>query len=100
MAAVLYALYHRPPDPAAFLDHYRSVHAPLAEAMPGLIGFSHSLVAQGILGRGDWFYLARMRFADRESLSAALASPQGALAARDLARFARNLVELFVVEED
>jgi uncharacterized protein (TIGR02118 family) len=100
MAAVLYALYRRPPDPAGFLDHYRSVHAPLAADLPGLVAFSHAPVAQSILGRGEWFYLARMRFADREALSAALASPEGSLAARDLARFARDLVELFVVDED
>lgn len=100
MAAVLYALYRRPGDPTAFLEHYRTVHAPLVEAMPGLEGFHHAPIPQTILGKGEWFYLAQMRFSDRDALSAALSSPEGSLAARDLARFARDLVELFVVEED
>ncbi|MGC8488885.1 MAG: EthD family reductase [Clostridia bacterium] len=100
MAAVLYALYRRPADAAAFLEHYRTIHAPLVAAMPGLEEFHHAPVPQTILGKGEWFYLARMCFADRDALSQALSSPEGSVAARDLARFARDVVELFVVEED
>jgi uncharacterized protein (TIGR02118 family) len=97
--AILYALYRRPADPAGFLSHYAETHLPLAAAMPGLVDLTHGLVQQPILGRDDWFYMARLRFRDRDALGAALASPEGSAAARDLARFARGLVELFVVEE-
>jgi uncharacterized protein (TIGR02118 family) len=96
---ILYALYRRPADPAGFLSHYRDIHLPLAAKMPGLVEIRHGPVHQPVLGRDDWFYLARMRFRDQDALTAALASSEGRAAARDLAAFAQGLVELFVVEE-
>lgn len=36
MTMKLIALYSRPEDETAFLDHYRQVHTPLVRKVPGL----------------------------------------------------------------
>lgn len=91
------ALYKRPPDPAAFLDHYKTVHLPLAQALPGVQNLLWGLVSP--LGSGDDLYLvASLQFQDRKALDAAMASPEGRAAARDLEQFAKHLYQLKVVD--
>ena len=100
MAARLVALYRTPPDPAAFLDHYRTVHAPLARAMPGLTEMTVSRVKGRVAGEDGWFLLAVMAFPDRQALDRALSSPAGRDAYRDLRQFADGLVTLLVTEDE
>ncbi len=91
------ALYKRPPDPDAFLEHYKTVHVPLAEALPGLQNMWWGLASP--LGAGDDIYLvASLQFGDREALDRAMASPEGRAAADDLNHFAKNLYQLKVVD--
>jgi uncharacterized protein (TIGR02118 family) len=98
MAAQLVALFHTPPDPAAFLEHYRTVHVPLVRAMPGLRAFRVSIVRDRVMGDGDWFLMAVMEFSDRAALDAAMASPEGRAAGRDVARLAGSLVTLLTTD--
>lgn len=95
----LFALYQRPSDERAFLDHYAAVHVPLAQKMPGLISLEWGL--QTLLSQktpDPWFLVAEMRFPDRETLMAALSSAEGKAAGRDLDSFAKDLVTMRMVE--
>ena len=40
MTYQLTVLYHQPEDPAAFDAHYESTHAPLANDIPGVRGYT------------------------------------------------------------
>ncbi len=93
----LLAIYQTPSDPEQFLAHYTAVHAPLAQAMPGLQGLSWGKV-ESLGGKQDVFLVATMNFADRKTLDRALVSPEGRDAGRDLNGFAKGIVELKVVE--
>ncbi|MBT9281885.1 EthD family reductase [Hydrogenibacillus sp. N12] len=95
----LIAVYRRPDDIEAFERHYREVHAPLARSMPGLQRLEVNRV-YGIPGGGDSdvYLIAEMLFSSREALEAALASPEGRAAGKDLISFARGIVSLYLAE--
>lgn len=91
------ALYKWPLDPEAFLDHYKTVHLPLTEAIPGVQSLLWGLVSP--IGSGDDLYLvASLQFKDREALDLAMASPEARATARDLDQFAKDLYQLKVVD--
>lgn len=95
----VFALYTKPADEQAFLDHYAQVHAPLARSLPGLLSLNWG--QPGPLFQADdsgWFLIAEMRFGDRDAALAALASEAGRNAGQDLARFAKGLVTMRMVE--
>ncbi len=98
MAVNLVVRFRRPPNPEAFLAHYREVHAPLVQRFPGLVAFSHGPVTP-LAGAADWFYLAVATFADRAQLDAALASEAGRASGRDARAFADGLFDIVVQEE-
>lgn len=61
------ALYKKPDDVPAFLEHYEKVHAPLAKKIPGL----QRLVVNRITGNAfggapPYFLIAEMHFATQE----------------------------------
>ncbi len=96
----LIALFRQPADPAAFDDHYRSVHAPLVRAYPGLTDLRITRLA-GLGGRDAAYYqMAEMTFASRADLDAALASEPGRASGRDLRSFADAGVDLVVADDD
>ncbi|GAY08690.1 EthD family reductase [Pseudonocardia sp. N23] len=93
--------YGRPQDPAAFDAHYRDVHRPLAEKIPGLqsvrLGACEGIPApDGTSTEAPYYLVAELEFADAATLAAALSSPEGAAAAGDLENFATGGVSLFV----
>lgn len=95
----LFALYLRPTDEQDFLAHYRDVHAPLAQALPGLISLDWGPCRS--MGSGDdnpWFLVAEMRFQDSAAAQHALASPQGRAAGDDVNQFAGGLLTMRMVE--
>jgi uncharacterized protein (TIGR02118 family) len=80
-------LYNMPEDPAEFDRHYREVHIPLAEKLPGLRRYTIS--RDMALVRGEAFYMiAELDFDDRAALQAAFESPEGQAAAEDVPKFA------------
>ena len=93
---VLTVGYGHPTDPAAFDDHYTSVHTPLAAAVPGLAGFTarHCTALDG--GTPPYYLLAELAFASQDDLAAGLQSPEGQAAAADIANFADGGVTMFV----
>lgn len=92
------ALYRRPSDRAAFLEHYERVHLPLARQLPGLrrVEVNHFFDARG--GDADPFLMAELFFDSKEAMFASLASPQGKASGRDLQEFAGSLVEILFAE--
>jgi uncharacterized protein (TIGR02118 family) len=88
------ALYPPPADPAAFREHYVSVHIPLVEAMPGIHNMAYSFNATVLAGEATYALVFEAEFDDRAAMQAALESPEGAKAAADLANFATGGVIL------
>ena len=77
-------VYETPTDPAAFDEHYRQVHIPLAKKLPGLRRYTVSRDVAAL--RGEPFYLvAELDWDDMDALRAAFASPEGQATARDIA---------------
>jgi uncharacterized protein (TIGR02118 family) len=93
MPVDLFALYRTPADPAAFDAHYGRVHVPLTVAMPGLLQFDYSR-GRVDANEGDYYLVARLRWATDEDRLASLASREGRAAVADLANFAQAGVVL------
>jgi uncharacterized protein (TIGR02118 family) len=91
----LIAIYDRPDDPEAFMDHYLSVHIPLVMLLPGLLKAEVNKVETKLVGEGEGpFLIAEMTFADKAHYDAAMASPENRAAGKDLMSFARGKVTL------
>ena len=99
MSTVL-AIYRTPKDPAAFARYYAETHAPLAKTLPGLRGYEISRGPVAALGGGtdDVHLVALLSFDSMAAIQAALASPEGAATAGDLANFADGGVELYAFD--
>jgi uncharacterized protein (TIGR02118 family) len=89
----LIAIYQRPEDEAAFMDHYLTVHMPLVMQIPGLLKAEINKVEASLMGEGP-FLIAEMTFADKEHYDAAMASAENRAAGKDLMGFARGKVTL------
>ncbi len=93
---ILTVAYGRPSDAAAFDEHYRTVHQPLAAAVPGVRNI-RVLHCAGLDGTPPPYHLvAELTFDSAEAVQAGLASPQGQAAAGDLANFADGGATLFL----
>jgi uncharacterized protein (TIGR02118 family) len=95
----LIVAYGPPDDPAAFDEHYRSTHAPLARAVPGLRRFD----AGKVLGTTDgspapYYLIAELFFDDAEALQSGMGSPEGQAAAADVGTFASGGVTMMIAE--
>ena len=84
-------IYRKPADPAAFDEHYFSVHVPLAKQLPGLRKYD---VSRGpIVGRmtGEAPYMiATLHFDSMAALREAFATETGKACAADRRVFAPN----------
>ena len=99
MATKLVVLYGVPQDTAAFDDHYRETHAPLADKIPGLRRYDHGHVRGTVDGsEAPYYYLAELYFDDAEALSNGLASPEGQTAGGDVANFSTGGSTLMIVD--
>jgi uncharacterized protein (TIGR02118 family) len=98
----LIVLYSQPDDTEAFDRHYQEVHIPLAKKMPGLLRYTVSRGVTVAFGEDPVYLIAELDFADQAAMDAALGSPEGRAAGRDMvanlaAGGVRNLV--FEAEE-
>ncbi len=82
----LLVVYPTPIDRAAFEDHYRHTHLPLAAKLPGAsdIEFALNLDAGG----GPVYAIFEATFPSAETLSAALMSPEGKAVQEDVPNYA------------
>ena len=95
----LVAVYSKPEDPAAFDKHYFETHLPLAKKMPGLIKCElEKGLGSPMPGAEVPHLAAHLYFQDMNALKAAMASPEGKAAAKDLMGFAAQYVRMFFTE--
>jgi uncharacterized protein (TIGR02118 family) len=73
----LVVLYKKPADPAHFEKHFRAVHMPLVEKMPGLRGFSFGPVTGLDGAEGAYFWMFIGTFDSLKAINDALGSPAG-----------------------
>ena len=97
MTIKLVVLYTQPDDPAAFEEHYLSVHMPLVADLPGLQRAEAGRFTAALDGGGQAFYrLAELYFADQGAMNTALGSPQGQATAADFQKIAPTGSRMFV----
>lgn len=92
----LTALYRAPEHKEEFLQKYTGEHLPLAKQMPGLI--KAEVYNMKGLGGNKYFLCAELYFDNEDALNAAMASPEGKAAAKNLMSFAKDYVEMYVSE--
>ncbi len=94
----LIALYRKPDDVDAFEQHYFQTHVPLVKKMPGLQRVEISRITGAPMGEPPYYLMAEMYFESAESLTAAMNSPEGRAAGKDLMSFAGNLVTMMFAD--
>jgi uncharacterized protein (TIGR02118 family) len=101
MTVKLVVLYTQPEDPESFDEHYLGVHAPLVEAVPGLLRWEGArIVAAADGGEQTFFRIAELYFSDQAALESALASDQGRAAGGDFQQIAPPGSRMFVAAVD
>ena len=94
----LIALYRKPADVTAFEQHYREMHTPLAKKMPGLRKMEVARCFGSPGGEPKFYLVAEMYFDSKEALMAALGSPEGKAAGKDVMGFAGDLIHMMFAE--
>jgi uncharacterized protein (TIGR02118 family) len=90
------ALYRRPADAEAFDENYFSTHAPLIDAVPGLVRQEVARVDRMLAGDGDFYLLAELYFETRDDLRAAVRTPEWAATGENLRSWGgMDLVTMF-----
>lgn len=91
----LIALYRKPTDPGEFDKHYFGVHLPLVRKYPGLRSVEVTRVTGAPIGEAKFHLMAEMLFDSKDSMDAALASPEGKVVTRDIMSFAADVITVF-----
>ncbi|AMA73930.1 MULTISPECIES: EthD family reductase [Aneurinibacillus] len=94
----LIAIYKKPENVEEFDKHYKEVHAPLAEKMPGLLKLEVNKIYGSPAGDSNLHLIAEMYFETKEALMNALSSPEGKAAGKDLMGFAGKVVSMHFAE--
>jgi uncharacterized protein (TIGR02118 family) len=94
----LVALYKKPADVEGFERHYREIHTPLTKKMPGLtrLEVSHFTGAPG--GEARFYMMAELYFETSDAMMAALVSPEGKAAAKDVMGFAGDILHMMFAD--
>ncbi len=97
--AKLVVLYKKPADTAAFDSYYFSTHVPIAKKIAGLRRYevSSGPVASPA-GDSPFHLVAVLSFDSLPALQQAMASPEGAAAAADVANFAQAGVDMLIFD--
>ncbi|MBI4532410.1 MAG: EthD family reductase [Candidatus Melainabacteria bacterium] len=94
----LIALYKNPVTPQEFDQQYFQDHIPLASKMPGLRKIEVSRVFGAPQGEAEYYLVAELYFDDMDALKAAMTSPEGKAAAKNLMGFAKDLVTMMFAQ--
>ncbi len=95
----LIALYKQPADPSNFDQAYFNTHLPLLARVPGLQKTMVTRFTRNLSGE-SFYMMAEMYFADKDTLKAAMKSPEMAAAGENLNSFAGGLVSMLYGEEE
>lgn len=76
------------------MNKYENEHLPLAKQMPGLK--KAEVYNINSLGGNKYFLCAELYFENEDALNAAMASPEGKAAAKNLMSFAKDYVEMHI----
>lgn len=96
---ILTVLYNHPDDPAAFDKHYREVHAPLVDPIPGVRSFTYRHVASMDDNPPPYYLIAEVGFDSLEDLQSGMGSEAGQAAVADLPNFAGSGTTIFVAHD-
>lgn len=96
----LVVLYRKPADAEKFEKHYREVHTPLVKKMPGLkrLEVAHFTGAPG--GEPRYYMMAELYFESSDALKAALSSPEGKAAGKDIMGVAGDILHMSFASVD
>jgi len=100
MKVKLVALYRKPADIEAFERHYFDVHMPLVAKTPHLETTRVGRVKGSPMGESPYHLMAEMVFPSAALFDEAMKSPENRAAGKDLMSFAKDIVTLFVAEEN
>lgn len=95
----LIALFHQPAHPQAFDAAYWNTHVPLAKKIPGLISLEVSKTLPGKEGPAQYYQMAVLTFADKDTFKTAMKSAENAEAGANLLSFAKDIVEFYSAEK-
>jgi uncharacterized protein (TIGR02118 family) len=88
------AIYAHPESPEAFVEHYRTTHAPLVRELPKLTFFGWTVFETADGSRPAHFAITVLHWDTKQDALAALASPPGKAVIADVANFAGAGVDL------
>jgi uncharacterized protein (TIGR02118 family) len=91
--------YGRPTDPAEFDRHYRDVHVPLVQQVPGLVRFTVGH-PQPLNGDPAPYLIAQLDFESAEAMGRALSTEEGRATGADVPRFASGGVTMASFDVD
>lgn len=94
----LIVLYKKPNDPKHFDKHFREVHAPLAQKLPGLRGFSFGPTRALDGGEGEFFWTFIGTFDSLKAIKDALASPEGQKVVADIPNYYHGMPTILHLE--
>jgi uncharacterized protein (TIGR02118 family) len=95
------ALHGMPADPQAYERHYRVVHLPIVQRIPGVRNIRFGRVLQAADGSPAPYYLVSdVYFDDMDALENALSSPEMAEAMADVPNFASGGVTIMFGESE
>ena len=83
----LIVLYPKPADPEQFDKHFRSVHMPLVQKMPGLRSFNYGPATGLDAAPGAFFWCFIGTFDSRQALLDAFGTPEGQAAVADIPNY-------------
>jgi uncharacterized protein (TIGR02118 family) len=96
--AKIIVLYKKPADPAHFDKHFREVHMPLVQKMPGLksasFGPTHAL--DGSEGAYFWMFIGT--FGSLKAIHDALGSPEGQKVVADIPNYSPDAPTILHLE--
>lgn len=93
------ALYKKPEDQAAFDEHYKNVHTPITEKIPGLKKMEVTKIIGSPMGESDYSLLCEMYYEDMSAFKAAMKSDEAKASGKDVMSFAGDLVTMMIGEE-
>lgn len=95
----LVVAYRHPVDPAAFDKHYMETHMPIVRQWPGVVRTELAWVKGAPGGQPSPLHLiAEIYFQDMDALNAALSSPAGRAAGKDIMSVARDILAMHIAE--